>query len=160
MRIFLGVVLFAFLAFCFVLLQQSALYRWTLLSARPDLLVLLTISLAVRTRPALGAVAGFVCGTCLGLAAGAGLAPNALSLAIPGFIFGFIALTDLRVTPVIAGALVAMGTILAHVLLLFMAPPSDIPRYLTATIGSAIMNGVLAMPLDSVWRRLIGEAVD
>jgi hypothetical protein len=94
------------------------------------------------------------------LAAGAGLTPAAASLTLVGFVAGHLSGSDVKPTSLVIGALVAVGTAVARFLALLVAPPSDIPHYLTATIGTAIMNGVLAVPLDAVWKRLIGEAVD
>ena len=160
MRTAVALVLFFLMALAFCLTQHSVLFRWTFLGAQPDLLALLALGVALRSGPAVGASAGFFCGALRGWAAGAGLTAAAASLALVGFAAGYLSRFEVKPTSLVIGALVAVGTLVARFLALLVAPPSDIPSYLTATIGSAIMNGVLAVPLDAVWKRLIGEAVD
>jgi cell shape-determining protein MreD len=160
MRRLAAVALFLCLAFVFAVAQHSALYRWAFLGSQPDLLTLLALGVSCRSRPAAGAAAGFVCGTLRGLSAGAGLAPTTVSLTLIGFAIGLLGRAELRLTSLAVGALVAVGTVAVRLTTLLAAPPPDIPHYLTATIGTAIMNGVVAAPLDAVWKRLIGEAVD
>jgi hypothetical protein len=47
-------------------------------------------------------------------------------------------------------------TIVAQLILMFFAPPPGIASFLGATIGSAMVNGVLAVPVHALLRRILG----
>jgi hypothetical protein len=47
-------------------------------------------------------------------------------------------------------------TILAQLMLMFVAPPAQLMPFLRDTIGTAIFDGVIAMPFYLLLKRLLG----
>ncbi|MGV3618674.1 MAG: hypothetical protein ACO1SV_25405 [Fimbriimonas sp.] len=101
-----------------------------------------------------GAVIGFAGGILQGALAGANLAAYAVSRAVAGFVAGWFNSLEFEAGAVVASVVVFAITLLAQLLLMFVAPPAQIGGFLLATIGSAVYNGVLAMPLYALLRRV------
>ena len=140
--------------------QQSVVGQSLFLGQRADLTIVLVCLVGVRTRPALGAVYGFVAGVAHGGAAGADLTAFAATRTLLGFFSSFVARSSLQFSPYMTGLVALVGTLVAQGLLLFMAPPPDIGHFLGATLGTAIFNGVLAGLTDALLRRTLDPKED
>ncbi|MBS1723754.1 MAG: hypothetical protein JSS66_12465 [Armatimonadetes bacterium] len=140
--------------------HQSFLGQTLLLGQRPDLVLVIVVLTALHTRPAVGALTGFVGGLLLGASAGADMTALTATRAVIGFAVSFVAKTGFQTIPITVGLVTAAATLVAQVALLFMAPPPDIGRFLAATMGTAIYNGVVAGLLDALLRRIVNSEVD
>jgi rod shape-determining protein MreD len=111
-------------------------------------------SVALLSTPLGGAWAGFFSGLLQGALAGANLTAYVISRILPAFGIAWMSDLDIRIAPAVAGLIVAAATLVSQLLLMFLAPPPQILSFLGATIGTAMYNGVLAIPVYSLLRRL------
>lgn len=147
------------IAFAALLLTVSAVLevslapRISLLGARPDFLLTCGLCLALVSTRAGGAVAGFVSGLLIGALSGATMTIYLLSRTITGFALATAAPMNptMRTGPL----LVAAASLVAGLMVFFMAPRPDIAQTLGATILSAAYNGVIAVPLYAMARKII-----
>ena len=141
-------------------LQQAAAPHMTVSGARPDLLLVLALSLAVTFQPVAAAVLGFVAGLLHGGVVGSDLASLTVSRTLVGYLAGYVSRLELDVRPWYVGLVVFGGTALAHLLLMIPAPPPEAWPYLRDTIVAAMYNGVLAIPLYALLRRTLHPKVN
>jgi rod shape-determining protein MreD len=135
--------------------QTAIAPRLAIGTVMPDFLLVALGSLALLGTRRSGAVTGFAAGVLQGAIAGANMAQYVLSRTIAGFFTGWLTAWEFEATIVVAFFSVAFATLTSQLLLLFMAPPPRILGFLLATIGSAIYNGVLAMPLFALLKRIM-----
>jgi rod shape-determining protein MreD len=140
--------------------QLSLVGQNLFLGIRQEPVLLVVFLVAVRVRPGLAAGFGFVAGLIQGAAVGADLTALALSRTLMAFVVSFVARSGLQIVPIVMGLIAALATAGAQVALMFMAPPPDIGRFLGATLGTAIYNGVVACLLDALLRRTLDPQVD
>lgn len=88
--------------------------------------------------------------------AGANVAHYIISRTITGFAIAAARTMGLEPNAVTAPLATSFGTLFAQFLLLLLAPPNSIPDFLGDTIGSAVTNGVLAMPVFALLNRILG----
>lgn len=137
-------------------LQQSVAPRLSLLGARPDFLLIALSVLSLFGPRATGAWLGFGAGLVHGALSMANMAQYVISRTVSGFFVGWSNDLHLRSGPQLAGLTTAAATLVAQLILLFLAPTTHIAGYLGATIKSAVYNGVLAVPLYLLVRGFSG----
>lgn len=140
--------------------QQSTIGDITLLGQKSAPLLIIVVLVGLRTRPGWAAVVGFAAGLLQGGPAGANLTAYCLSRTVVAFACSFVSRTGLSLNPFSVGALCAGATIFAQLSLLFLAPPPDIGRFLGATMGTAIYNGVIAGLMEAILRKTLEKPVD
>lgn len=140
--------------------QQSAAGELLLLGCKPDLVLVVVVLAALRTRPAWAASTGFLAGLMQGGPAGANLTAYCFTRTTVAFACSFVGRSGLSLNPFSVAGLCAVATIVAQLVLLFLAPPPDIGRFLGATMGSAIYNGVVAGLIDAILRKTLEKQVD
>ena len=149
----LGAVLFA------VAVLQSVLgEKYAIAGARPDLLTATAIVAALFCDANGGAAAGFFAGMLLASLAApphGGFGSLIVSRTLTGFGVGWLEARIFRDNALLAVVLVALGTALAEVLFFLFAPQPNILHWLRAVGGTALYNGVLALPLYLLLRRLL-----
>lgn len=121
----------------------------------PDFLLIVVGCLSLFGTRRSGSIIGFFAGVLQGALAGANLAAYAISRTIAGFVAGWFSALEFEAGAVVASTVVFAVTLIAQFLLMFVAPPGQIGGFLLATIGSAVYNGVLAMPLYALLRRVL-----
>ena len=136
-------------------LQASLAPRLGLGQVAPNFVVIVLGSVAILSSRRAGTVSGFFAGLIEGGLAGANLTQYVISRSVAGFLSGWLTAWEFDATVVVAFFAVAACTLEAQLLLMFMAPPPRILAFLLATIGSAIYNGVLAMPLFALLKRVV-----
>lgn len=134
--------------------QESVANRLTLGGITPDLLLVTLGVLAVMGTRQTGAITGFFAGMIQGAMSGANMAQYVVSRTIIGFFIGWFNSLDFEANTVVAFFAVVLTTCGSQFLLMFLAPPSRIFAFLIATIGVAVYNGVLAMPLFALLKRI------
>ena len=117
-------------------LQQAAAPRWSIFGATPD---------------------GFFFGLVQGCLPTANVTHYVVSRTLAGY--GIAKANSLRLNPSLGLAFgtAAVATIVAQVIWMFIAAPPDIGGFLGDTIVSAMYNGVLAMPLYALLKRILGS---
>ena len=146
--------------FAFILLwlaggcQQSVANQFAIAGAAPDylLVVIVTLSLVVNRRA--GGVIGFLGGVIQGAIAGGHMATYAITRTILGFLIGWLTGLEFEGNIAVAFVVTAGATCIAQVSFLLMSPRGAILPFLLATIGSAMYNGVLAMPLYALLKKV------
>jgi cell shape-determining protein MreD len=109
--------------------------------------------------PGGGAVAGFFSGALAGWMSGGMLAVSAATRAIVAFGLGFAQGPELKLNGWAALALVAVGTLVARLLAMFLTAPADIGSFVRDTLGTAVYNGVLGALLYLALRPLFRPKV-
>jgi len=129
-------------------IQQSAAVSMSIGLARPNFL-LLAISLFApyAGRTGTGAL-GLLSGILQGAIAGANLTAYSLSRILAGLAVGQLHQTELARTAWVAALTAFLTVAVAQTILLFIAPSQNLGAFTLATMGTAIYNGVLAVPLD------------
>ncbi|HRF58299.1 MAG TPA: hypothetical protein PLH94_00130 [Fimbriimonadaceae bacterium] len=135
-------------------LEQALAPKLSVFGCPPDFLMVMGASIALLSTPLGGAWAGFFSGLLQGALAGANLTAYVISRILPAFGIAWMSDLDIRIAPTVAGLIVAATTLVSQLLLMFLAPPPQILPFLGATIGTAMYNGVLAIPVYSLLRRL------
>lgn len=135
-------------------LQTSLADKAAVWGARPDFVLAFLAPMALLSRPSGGAVLGGLGGLAQGAMAGANVTHYVLSGAATGFGCAAFRLVGLEMGVILGGVVAAIATIVGQLLLMLLAPPPSIPTFLGATIGMAMYNGVLAMPLYALLKRL------
>lgn len=91
---------------------------------------------------------------------GASLTAFTLGRTVVSFFFGFLERVEINVNLPLGAGLVALATGLDGALTALISPPSDLGGFVRATIGSALYNGVLALPVYGLVRRLFRSKDD
>jgi len=130
-----------------IVLQQSVAVKLAIFGARPDFLLLFVVPLSLMTSRAGGATLGFFAGLLHGAATGAFMAQYVASRAVAGFMGSWSRGIGMHVNWGVASVTTIILTVVARLIFMFLAAPPGVLRFLGDTIGSAMYNGVLAIPV-------------
>lgn len=140
-------------------LQQSVAHRVDIWTATPDFLLVTLSCLCMYASRIGGALIGFLVGLAAGAITGANLSQFIFSRTITGFLDAWSRSFGLDPNFIAAAVNGFAVTVIAQLILMFFAPPSGIAAFLGATILSAMVNGVLAVPVHALLRRSLGPQV-
>jgi len=135
--------------------QEAAAGRFEILNVAPDFLIALTCVLALMSNSRVGMILGAIAGMLMGGITGANMWQYVLSRMLVGFSAGWIADQRFQTNPAVAGVASFIGTLVGQLVMMFIAPPPAILPFLTATIGSAIYNGVIGMMFCVMIEKLV-----
>jgi rod shape-determining protein MreD len=138
-----------------IVLQQALAPRLSLFGIAPDFGLVFVVVFGLLASRISGTVVGFAVGAMEGAIAGVNLTHYVISRVLAGFCAGSTASFGLQPNAAVAAAATAVITGAAQILLFFLAPPSGIGRFLGDTIGAAMYNGVLAIPVYALLRRIL-----
>jgi hypothetical protein len=141
-------------------IHQATAGRLVIFGVAPDFPLVLLACLSLFVSRLEGAVIGFLIGVGTGAVVGANLTQYTISRTISGFLDSWsrgLGLDSNYLTAAVNGFLV---TTFAQVIQMFLAPPSGIAGFLGATIATALVNGVLAVPVFALFRRILGSPSD
>jgi len=127
--------------------QQALSPRMAILGARPDFFLIVLTPLALWSSRRMGTLLGFICGLVQGAIAGANLVGYAMSRVIGGFTVSWSKQIGFQPNIVVIGVTAGAATLLCQLVFMFLAPPPGVFSFLGDTIGSALYNGVLAVPV-------------
>ena len=150
-----GILVAAILLWVGAVLQGSVAHRIGIATAQPDFLLIFMSVMSLYCSTAGSTGLGFFTGLMTGAPAGANLGAQAISRTFAGFADGWIGSIGFQPNAFWAAVNTAIVTVIAQLLLMFLAPPKAIPLFLAATIASAVYNGVLAMPVYLLLRRIL-----
>ena len=94
-----------------------------------------------------------------GALAGANLTHYVISRCIAGFVASWSRRLRFEMTPITVAISVAAVTVVAQIALMFIAAPTGIFGFLGDTIGSAMYNGVIAIPVYALLKRVLNPPV-
>lgn len=137
--------------------QQVVAPRLAVAGTPPDFLLVVLGCLSICGTRVSGAATGFAAGVIQGAISGAHMGQYGVSRTIAGFLTGWLNALELEANATVAFFAVLLTTLVSQLLLMFMAPPSAsrIFGFLLATMGSAVYNGVLAIPLFVLLKRIL-----
>lgn len=135
-------------------IQQAVAIRVAVVGAVPDLVLTVAICTALTSRRAKAAGIGFAGGLIEGALAGANTSAYAISRTLSAFCASWSKALGFELSILAAGVVTFFATILAELTWMFIGLRSGIGGFVAATIGTALYNGVLAMPLFALLRRL------
>jgi rod shape-determining protein MreD len=147
--------LMAALALLFVgaTLQQSLSQRMAIAGCPPDFLLAVLGPIALYSSPRGAAAAGFGSGVLMGALAGANLMHYVWSRCLAGLLAAGVERLGFRAGAGLAFLTTAIATATAQLLLLLFAPSGAILPFLGATMGTAVYNGVVAIPVYALLGR-------
>lgn len=138
-------------------LQQVVAARLAIAGASPDFLLSGLAAASLFLPRSRAALLGFFCGLIHGSLAGANVTHYVISRTVSGFLASWLQNTRIEPNFVVAFVTGFLTTLFAQILLMFLAPPRDLLAYLGATIGSAVYNGLLVLPVYFVLKSFIGR---
>lgn len=141
-------------------LQGSAAPHMRFFGAMPDFPLVAALTTAVFFEPVIAALIGFIAGLLHGGIVGSDMASLTISRTLVGYAAGFVSRLQLDVLPWYVALVVAVGTVMANLLMMIPAPPPEVWPYLRDTIVAAMYNGVLALPLYVLLRRSLRPKVN
>ena len=98
---------------------------------------------------------GFSCGVIQGALIGANLTWYGLTRLIAGWLVSLFKTMELESSVWVAAFVTMVVSFLSQLLLLFVAPSAALGVALLATIGTALVNGVLAAPVFALLKRVL-----
>ena len=134
--------------------QLSLSYPMSIWGASPDFLLVVVVVWSLFAERRNGAGIGFLAGTIQGAVAGGHLATYSVIRAIVGFLVGWLTGLEFEGNVVVAFIVTASATTVAQIAYLLLSPKGAILPFLLATIVSALYNGVLAMPLYALLKKV------
>jgi rod shape-determining protein MreD len=142
-----------------LLLQSTIFAQVTLAGAKPELMYLVTIVLAMLEGPSAGAIGGFSAGMAQDFLLNQPKGITALTLTLVGYVVGVIRpyiTTPSPLLPVLLVAAATAGGVVAYGLVAFLLGqlPTGVLYLLRTAVLSAIYNAVLTPFLYPVLRRV------
>jgi rod shape-determining protein MreD len=143
-----------------VLLQSTVFSQLRLVGVRPELLILVTIVIALLEGPTEGAVVGFVCGLAQDMFLNQPKGITALTLTLLGYAVGMARQFIVSPSPLVPTIVVAIGTALAmgfYEIVSLLLGTFDVPTTEAVKIAllTAAYNAVLTPILYPLLRRIV-----
>lgn len=136
-------------------LQTAVVPHISFLGFSPDLYLVMVGCLSVFSGRAEGALVGFLAGLLQGGLHVMRLAHYIVSRTLTGFLVAWSMKLEIELRPLIVAVIVVLATILAKLLWMFLAAPPGIGAFLADTIRTAVYNGVLAVPVYALLKRIL-----
>lgn len=124
-------------------------------AAGPDCLTVVALVLAALSRPAVGALAGFIAGVLAGGIIGANMAHWVVTRTLAGFFVSLAVKLRLEVNSLIAAVTVLIGVLGSRVAYLLLTSPPDLGPLLLQSVISALASGLLALPVYALLSRTV-----
>lgn len=141
------------------ILERSLSPSITIFGARPDFLLLVSIVASLGLSRSGAAMTGFAAGVIQGALIGANLTHYVFSRATTAFVSAWSRQLRFEMGPLAVAVTTALLTIFGRLLFMVTAGPKGIAGFLGDTMGTAIYNGVLAIPVYALLRRVLNPVV-
>ena len=123
--------------------------------AGPDCLTVVALCVAVVSRPAVGALAGFIAGLLSGSIIGANMAQWIITRTLAGFGVSLAIRLRVEVNTVTAALAVLIGVFVSRVAYLVLISPPGLGPLLLQSIISSFISGLLALPVYALLSRTV-----
>lgn len=138
--------------------QAGVASHMSLFGIAPDFLLIYGLVVSSQlTRPGACGI-GFLVGLISGGLVGANMTHYLFSRLIASFFASWSKRLRFELTFFSLAGIVFSGTLLARLLFMFTAAPPDVPLFLRDTIAEATYNGVLALPLYGLVKRVVPQS--
>lgn len=138
-------------------LQSGLAPHMALMTVRPDLLLIYGLVVSLHMTRSGAAAVGFFVGLIMGGLVGANLTHYVVSRAFACFCMGWSRRFRFELSYLSVVGFVFAGTLIANLLFMFTAAPRDVGGFLRDTILAATYNGVLALPLYALMKRVLPQ---
>lgn len=135
--------------------QQAVSFQISFGGVSPDFPLVVIISVGLFFDKRSGAALGFLGGITHGAIAGGHMAAYAVTRTLVGFLTGWFNGMEFEGNTAVAFIVTAAATVFTQLTFLLLNPRGAIFSFLLATIGSAMYNGVLAIPLYALLKRVM-----
>lgn len=135
--------------------MQPLAPRFGFWGMQPDFLLAMLAPLSLLATRRGGLLLGFFAGLIGGALPGANMAHYVISRTVGGALGAWVRSLGVEHGPITSAATAISMTIAAQLVLMFLAPPARIGAFLGATMGSAVLNGLLAIPLFALISRVL-----
>lgn len=135
-------------------LQMSVAPRVSIFGIGPHFPLLFTAVFSLKSSRLGTTAIGFFAGLCEGALAGVNMAHYVISRTVAAFFGGSAQGLGFQPATSTAAFVAVAVTFVAQLMLTFLAPAGGFGRMLGDTIGSAIVNGALAVPLFALLKKL------
>lgn len=151
----IGWVLAAALYLAAAICDQAASAGQLFGAAGPDCLTVVALCVAVISRPAVGALAGFIAGLLSGSIIGANMAHWIITRTLAGFGVSLAIRLKVEMNAVSAALAVFVGVLVCRVSYLLLVSPPDLGPLLLQSIISSVISGLLALPVYALLSRTV-----
>lgn len=138
-------------------LQSGVATHMTLLGVMPDFLLILCLLTSMYLNRPAAATLGFFVGLVSGGLVGANITHYIISRTVAGFGTSWSRRLRFELSYASVAATVFIGTVIARLIFMFTAAPQDVGGFLRDTIAEATYNGVLALPLYALVKRVMPQ---
>jgi len=135
--------------------QQAVAFRISAGGVGPDFPLIVVVCVGLFSARRNGAVLGFLAGLIHGAIAGGHMAAYVVTRTMIGFGVGWFNAMEFEGNVAVAFIVTAASTLATQLTFLLMNPRGSILQAVLATIGSAMYNGVLAIPLYALLRKVL-----
>jgi rod shape-determining protein MreD len=135
--------------------QETLAPRMRFAGVYPDLLLTVGICLSMLVSRTKAALCGFAAGLTQGAIVGAAMGAFIVTRTAAGFMASWSKTFGYEPKPVAIGVVTFFATLFASILWFFFGQGSGIAGFGLATIGTALYNGVLSIPLYALLRRVV-----
>ena len=139
--------------------QQVLARRMAIAGCRPDFFLIVLTPLALWSSRKTGTILGFFCGLIQGATAGANLVGYTMSRTIGGFTVSWSKQIGFQPNVAVIAVTAGAATLFCQLVFMFLAPPSGVLSFLRDTIGSALYNGVLAVPVYLLLKGILNPSI-
>lgn len=141
------------------LLERALSTHISIFGAQPDFLLLVSIIAGLGLNRSGAALTGFGAGLIQGALIGANLSHYVISRAISAFFASWSRQLRFEMNPLAVATTAAILTVVGRLTFMVTAGPKGIAGFLGDTMGTAIYNGVLAIPVYALLRRVLNPVV-
>jgi rod shape-determining protein MreD len=135
--------------------QEAIAFQISFGGISPDFPLIVVICVGLFSDKRSGAVLGFLAGVIHGAIAGGHMAAYAVTRTLVGFLTGWFNGMEFEGNAAVAFVVTAAATLCTQITFLLLNPRGAILPFLLATIGSAMYNGVLAIPLYALLTKVL-----
>jgi rod shape-determining protein MreD len=139
------------------ILQAGASPHMSLVGVAPDFLLIFGLGISLHTSRPGAAGVGFFAGLIYGGLAGANITHYIISRCVACFATSWSRRLRLELNYPTVAATIFTGTVIARIFFMFTAAPQDVGGFLRDTIAEATYNGVLALPLYALVKRVMPQ---
>jgi rod shape-determining protein MreD len=135
--------------------QQAVAFQVSFGGISPDYPLIVVVTMGLFANKRSGAGIGFIGGAIHGAIAGGHMAAYTVTRTLIGFLIGWFNGMEFEGNTAVAFIVTAAATLCTQITFMLLAPRGAILPFLLATIGSAMYNGVLAMPLYALLKKVL-----